>query len=77
MSKAQEAERVDAWRAEQFLRMGFTPEQAAELVEWGIDTGAAWELTEVGCPPALALRILRPLEDTAAPTEPEQFSVKV
>lgn len=80
MSKASEAERVDAWRADQYLRWGFEPEQVAELVEWGVDSGDVWKLVEVGCPPATALRIMRPLEDKSTlplVDQAEQYSVKV
>ncbi len=54
-----ELERVERWRAEELLRAGFDPAQAAELAaRLEIDLHAATELVDRGCTPELALQIL-------------------
>ena len=55
-----EVERVERWRAEELERAGFEPEAAFELaLRFDVDLHAAVELVERGCPPELALQILR------------------
>ena len=58
-----ESDAVAAWRREQLLASGFGELLAAQLAEeGGIDLHALIELVERGCPPALAARILAPLD---------------
>jgi hypothetical protein len=55
-----EIERVERWRAEELERAGYHPEAAFELaLRLDVDLHAAVELVQRGCPPELALRILR------------------
>jgi len=63
-----ERDKVTAWRREQLLHSGFPQRLAAEVAQDGrYDLHRLIELAESGCPPALALRILAPLErDEAA-----------
>ena len=80
MSMASEAERVDGWRAKRFFRMGFDESQVALLIRWGTSPGTVEPLIEHGCPPALALRIMRPLDDRVVIPlldQADQYSVKV
>jgi hypothetical protein len=59
---------VVAWRREQLLAAMFEVELANELaVDWRFDLHALIELVERGCEPALAVRILEPL-DVSDPT---------
>jgi hypothetical protein len=54
-----ETERVERWRTEELLRVGFDVEFATLLAsEPGVDLHAAIDLVERGCPPDLAARIL-------------------
>jgi hypothetical protein len=54
-----ELERVERWRAEELMRAGYDPGQAADLaMRPDIDLHHAVELLERGCPPDLATRIL-------------------
>jgi hypothetical protein len=54
---------VVRWRRAQLLRTGFQPWLAASVAHEGaIDLHALIELVERGCPPALAVRILAPLD---------------
>jgi hypothetical protein len=54
------------WRVGRLMRAGFSPELAQQLaVENRIDLHELLELVDRGCPPALAARILAPLEDEA------------
>ena len=56
----EERERVEAWRREELERAGYPPEPAAELAARDdVDLRAAVSLIEKGCPPELALQILR------------------
>jgi hypothetical protein len=56
-----------AWRREQLLRCGFTPQAARQIAaDARYDLHALIELTERGCAPELAERILAPLEGGAA-----------
>jgi hypothetical protein len=51
------------WRCRQLVAAGFPPALAAELADDPLyDLHALIELAERGCPPALAVRILAPLE---------------
>jgi hypothetical protein len=55
-----EVERVERWRAEELERAGFEPEAAFELaLRFDVDLHAAVGLLQRGCPPDLALKILR------------------
>lgn len=50
------------WRIRLLRREGFTPERAVALAaDAGIDLHALIGLTERGCPPSLAERIIAPL----------------
>jgi hypothetical protein len=52
------------WRRRQLVGAGFPPPLAAALAaDPGYDLHALIELTERGCPPELAVRILAPLAD--------------
>jgi len=54
-----ELERVERWRMEELIRVGFDPDVAAVMaMEPGIDLHAAVGLIDRGCPPDLAARIL-------------------
>jgi hypothetical protein len=56
-------EQVLGWRRDQLLAAGFPGELAGELArDWRYDLHALIELVERGCEPALAARILAPLE---------------
>jgi hypothetical protein len=58
-----ESQAVVAWRREQLLASGFDESLARQLADdCGIDLHALIELVERGCPPALAARILAPLD---------------
>lgn len=55
-----ELERVERWRTEELARAGYEPEAAFELAtRFDVDLHAAVALVERGCPPELALQILR------------------
>jgi hypothetical protein len=55
--------RVVVWRREQLLAGAFPVELADELAaDWRVDLHALIELVERGCAPALAVRILAPLD---------------
>jgi hypothetical protein len=52
-----------AWRARRLTGAGFGAREAYELAaDERIDIHALLELTERGCPPSLAARIVAPLE---------------
>jgi len=54
-----ETERVERWRTDELIRVGFDPEAAVALAsEPTVDLHAAIDLVERGCPPDIALRIL-------------------
>jgi hypothetical protein len=54
-----ETERVERWRMDELLRVGFDVEFAALIAaEPGVDLHAAIDMVERGCPPDLAARIL-------------------
>jgi hypothetical protein len=55
-----EAERVERWRAEALERAGYEHDDALELASrQDVDLHDALDLIERGCPPDLAVRILR------------------
>jgi len=54
-----ETERVERWRMDELLRVGFDVESASLVAaELGVDLHAAVGMIEQGCPPELAVRIL-------------------
>ena len=54
-----EAERIEAWRAEELERAGYPKDAAAAVAaRFDIDLHAAIALAQRGCPHELALRIL-------------------
>jgi hypothetical protein len=55
---ADEADRVSAWRYQQFLGLGFDEEQAWALAGSDADLHASRTLIGVGCSHHLAMRIL-------------------
>jgi hypothetical protein len=58
-----EAVQIVAWRRARLRKAGFDAELAEQLSrECAVDLHALIELVEHGCPPALAARILAPLE---------------
>jgi hypothetical protein len=55
-----ELERVERWRAEALRRAGFDTRAATELAgRQDVDLHSAIQLLESGCPPDLAVQILR------------------
>jgi hypothetical protein len=67
--RADRAERaaVAAWRRRQLDEAGFPARLAAPLADDPrVDVHALIELVERGCPPALAVRILAPLDSESA-----------
>lgn len=55
---------VVAWRREQLIAANFRFALADKLAaDWRFDLHALIELVEQGCEPALAVRILAPLDD--------------
>jgi hypothetical protein len=59
---------VAGWRRERLLAAGFAPALAAQLArDCALDLHAALELVDRGCPPALAARILAPLDARGRP----------
>ena len=58
---------IQVWRRRRLLESGFPRSLAAQLAaDARYDLHALIELTERGCPPRLAVRIMAPLEDAAA-----------
>ena len=54
-----ELERIERWRADELIRVGYDPHQAMTLaVRHDIDLHRAADLLERGCPADLALQIL-------------------
>ena len=54
---------VIAWRIRRLMAAGFDAELARELAsDCGTDLHAVLELRDRGCPPALAARIVAPLD---------------
>jgi hypothetical protein len=67
VTTASERDEVFAWRQQQLVRSGFPRRLAARVARDGrYDLHRLIELVERGCPPALALRILAPLEEDEA-----------
>ena len=59
---------VVGWRRGRLLAAGFVPELAATLAaDCRIDLHAVLDLVDRDCPPALAARILAPLDDDPRP----------
>jgi hypothetical protein len=59
---------VVGWRRGRLLAAGFVPELAARLArDCRIDLHSVLDLIDRGCPPALAARILAPLDDDPRP----------
>jgi hypothetical protein len=55
---------VIAWRAGRLARTGLAPEVALRVAaDPAYDLHALFELVDRGCPPALAVRIVAPLEE--------------
>jgi hypothetical protein len=55
-----ELERVERWRTSELMRVGFAGDDALALAaRFDIDLHEAIELVRRGCPPELAIRILR------------------
>jgi hypothetical protein len=62
-----EREQLVAWRRDQLADAGFSMPLAARLAgDARFDLHAVIELTERGCPPDFAVRILAPLESETA-----------
>ena len=56
------------WREQRLLRAGFDAGLAASIAaDCAIDLHAVIELTERGCPPDLAARIMAPLDEETKP----------
>ena len=63
-----ELDAVVGWRRGRLLAAGFVPELAASLAaDCRIDLHAVLDLIERDCPPALAARILAPVDDDPRP----------
>jgi hypothetical protein len=58
--RSSEQELVETWRAQELERGGYDTDAAAELARRSdVDLHAAVELLRKGCPPEVALQILR------------------
>ena len=58
------APEIVSWRRRQLVAAGFSPAFADRVAQDAeFDLHALIELVERGCPPALAVRILAPVED--------------
>jgi len=67
MRATQEEAPIVAWRRGQLAAAGFSMPLATELAgDARFDLHALIELTERGCTPELAIRILAPLEEACA-----------
>lgn len=54
-----ESERVERWRTDELLRVGYDVETATLMAaDSAVDLHSALDLVERGCPPDLAARIL-------------------
>jgi hypothetical protein len=61
-----EAKAVVAWRRQRLSAAGFNPSMAEALARTAtVDLHALLDLVDKGCAPALAARILAPLEEEA------------
>ncbi len=54
-----DAEGLESWRREQLLALGLDADSAEGAAREGVDASSVRSLVERGCPPELALRILR------------------
>jgi hypothetical protein len=60
------APEIVVWRRQQLVEAGFSRELARRVADdSSYDLHALIELVERGCPPALAVRILAPLDEEA------------
>ena len=67
MTTERDSRGVVSWRREQLAESGFTPSLATRIAnDPRYDLHALIELVERGCLPDLAVRILAPIEETAA-----------
>jgi hypothetical protein len=67
MQAGRQGEAVVRWRVRQLSGAGFPPPLADALAgDFRLDLHALLQLVERGCPPALAARILAPLDGYAA-----------
>jgi hypothetical protein len=67
LKETRDRRRIQVWRRRRLLESGFPRPLAAELAtDARYDLHALIELTERGCPPHLAVRIMAPLEEAAA-----------
>jgi hypothetical protein len=58
---------IVSWRRRQLVQAGFSGALAERVADdSGYDVHALIELVERGCPPALAVRILAPIDDGVA-----------
>jgi hypothetical protein len=57
-----EADKVDLWKMDRFLELGFDGDEVVALLYWNADWREAKGLIDGGCPPELALEILKPLD---------------
>ena len=58
-TKEGELHRIERWRADMLERVGYSPEEAAEIASrLDVDLHTALGLLENGCPAEVALRIL-------------------
>jgi hypothetical protein len=62
------SDEILAWRTRRLLSAGFAPVLAAEIAaDCGFDLHALLELTDRGCAPELAARIVAPLDGDHVP----------
>jgi len=67
LRQAREVDEFVAWRRTQLVATGFPSPLAARVArDHRYDLHALIELTEAGCPPGLAVRILAPLDGDPA-----------
>ena len=77
-----EPQRIEAWRHDEFLRLGFSEGEIVWLQLWNADLREVERLVVGGCSPRLALRIVAPLEVVSPQAEHdpvlvEQHSIRV
>ena len=67
LKEERDRQEILVWRRRRLLESGFPRSLAAQLAgDARYDLHALIELTERGCPPHLAVRIVAPLEEAAA-----------
>jgi hypothetical protein len=67
LKETRDRHRIQVWRRRRLLESGFPRPLASQLAaDARYDLHALIELTERGCPPDLAVRIMAPLEEAAA-----------